>query len=86
MYLYSIPYHVPTMQIDHVQQPFLVTLSYILSEFIEPGFMSVQVSNKASKTIDPPGKPEGNTTHRMRCVVSPEIDLMGGCKTHVFTT
>jgi hypothetical protein len=47
--------------------------------------MSVQVSNKASKTIDPPGKPEGNVAHRMRCAVSPEIALMGGCNTHVFT-
>jgi hypothetical protein len=59
--------------------------SSILSEFIDPGFMSVRVSNKASKTIGPPGKPEGNTTHRMRCTVSPEIALMGGCKTQVFT-
>jgi hypothetical protein len=57
---------------------------YILYEFIDPGFMSIQVSNKAFKTIVPPRKPEGNTTHRMRCAVSPEIALMGGCKTHVF--
>jgi hypothetical protein len=46
--------------------------------------MSVWVSNKASKTIDPLGKIESNTTHKMRCVVSPEIDLMGGYKTQVF--
>jgi hypothetical protein len=57
-----------------------------MSEFIDPGFMYVQVSNKASKTIDPPSKPEGNTTHIVRCAVSPKIALMGGCKTHVFTT
>jgi hypothetical protein len=42
-----------------------ILTSSILSEFIDPGFMSVRVSNKASKTIGPPGKPEGNTTHRM---------------------
>jgi hypothetical protein len=47
--------------------------------------MSIWVSNKASKTIGPPGKPEGNTTHKMCCAVSPEIALMGGCKTQVFT-
>jgi hypothetical protein len=60
--------------------------SSILSEFIDPGFMSVQVSNKESKTIGPPGKPEGNTTHGMHCALSPKITLMGGCKTQVFTT
>jgi hypothetical protein len=50
----------------------------------DPGFMSVRGSNKASKTIGPPGKPEGNTVHRVHCVVSPEIVLMGGYNTHVF--
>jgi hypothetical protein len=47
-----------------------------LSEFIDPGLMFIQVSNKAYKTIGPPGKPEGNTTH---IAVSPKITLMGGC-------
>jgi hypothetical protein len=60
------------------------TISYILSKVNDPGFMSVWGSNKASKNIGPPGKPEGNTVHRMRCIVSPKIDLMGGCNTHVF--
>ena len=55
-------------------------------EFIDPRFMSVWVSNKASKTIGPPGKPKGNVAHKMCCAFSPEIDLMGGYKTHVFTT
>jgi hypothetical protein len=48
--------------------------------------MSIRVSNKAYKTIGLPSKPEGNTMHRMLCAVSPEIALMGGCETHVFTT
>jgi hypothetical protein len=48
--------------------------------------MFVWVSNKASKTIDPPGKPEGNVVHRMHYVVSPKIVLMGGCNTHAFVT
>jgi hypothetical protein len=30
---------------------------------------------KPSKTIDPPGKPKGNTSHRVHCTVSPEIAL-----------
>jgi hypothetical protein len=46
--------------------------------------MFVWVSKKASKTIGPPGKPEGNTTHKVHNVVSPEITLMGVCNTHVF--
>jgi hypothetical protein len=63
---------------------YYITYSSILSEFIEPWFMSVHVSNKASKTIDTPGNLEGNTTHKMRCAVSPEIALMGGYNTQVF--
>jgi hypothetical protein len=59
--------------------------SFILSEFIDPGFMSVRVYDKDFKTIGPPGKQEGNATHKMCCAVSPEIALMGGCKTQVFT-
>jgi hypothetical protein len=51
-----------------------------MSEFVlsDPGFMSVQGSNKASKTIDPPGKPEGNAAHKVHYIVSPEMFLMGG--------
>jgi hypothetical protein len=64
---------------------FFITYSYILSKFIDPGLISTRVYNKTSKTIGPPGKPEGNTTHRMRYEVSPEIDLMGGYKTQVST-
>jgi hypothetical protein len=30
---------------------------------------------KPSKTIDPPSKPKGNTTHIVYCAVSPEIVL-----------
>jgi hypothetical protein len=68
-------------------EPFVGYYS-IMSEFLisDPGFMSIWVSNKASKTIAPHGKPVGNTTHRMHCAVSPEIDLMGGCNNQVFTT
>jgi hypothetical protein len=35
-------------------------------------------------TIGPPGKPEGNAAHKVHCVVSPEIVLMGDCNTQVF--
>jgi hypothetical protein len=58
----------------------------ILSKFIDPGFMFVRVSNKASKITVPCGKPEVNATHKMCCAVSLEIDLMGGFNTHVFIT
>jgi hypothetical protein len=64
--------------------PFLVkSLLYGLS-FYRPRVHVFQVSSKACKTIGPPGESEGNTTHRMHCAVSPDIDLMGGCKTQVF--
>jgi hypothetical protein len=53
-------------------------------DFIDREFMSVWVSNKASKTIGPSDKPEGNTVHGVHCAISPEIVLMGGCNTHVF--
>jgi hypothetical protein len=33
---------------------------------------------KPLKTIGPHGKPEGNIAHRMNCIVSHEIVLMGG--------
>jgi hypothetical protein len=45
--------------------------------------MSIQGSKKAFKTIDPPSKPEGNTSHKVHYVVSPKIVLMGGYNTHV---
>jgi hypothetical protein len=48
--------------------------------------MYVWVSNKAYKTIGPPSKPKGNAAHRVPRAISPEIVLMGGCNTHVFTT
>jgi hypothetical protein len=41
-------------------------------------------SNKASKSICPTGKPEGNIAHRVHCAVSPEIVLMGDYNTQVF--
>ena len=40
-------------------------------------------SNKASKTIGPPGKLEGNVTHIVHYAVSPKIVLMGDYNTHV---
>jgi hypothetical protein len=46
--------------------------------------MSVWDSNKASKTIDPLGKPEGKEAYIVHYVVSPEIVLMGGFNTQVF--
>jgi hypothetical protein len=47
--------------------------------FLLLGLTQVQISNrfptKPSKTIGPPGKPEGNTMHRVHYAVSPEIAL-----------
>jgi hypothetical protein len=43
---------------------------------VDPGFISFRVPTKP-KTIGPSGKPEGNTVHRMHCIVSPEIYLNG---------
>jgi hypothetical protein len=44
------------------------------------------LQNKTPKSIDPPGKPEGNTTHRMHCTLSPKIVLMSGYNTQVLAT
>jgi hypothetical protein len=41
-------------------------------------FMSVQGSNKASKTISPLHNPERNAVHRVHYAVSPKIVLIGG--------
>jgi hypothetical protein len=67
-------------------EPFVGYFSPILPEFIDPRFMSIRGSNKASKTIGPPGKLEGNIAHIMCCAVSPKIALMGGFNMEVFTT
>jgi hypothetical protein len=71
---------------DEKKDAVVVGYLYILFDFVlsDPGFMFVRGSNKASKTIDPPGKPEGNAAHKVHCTVSPEIVLMGGYNTHVF--
>jgi hypothetical protein len=45
--------------------------------------MSNWGSKKSSKTISPPGEPDGNTMHIVHYVVSPEIALMGDCSTQV---
>jgi hypothetical protein len=75
-----------TTNYQTLEMGFVGYYSSILSAFIDPGLMSIRVSNKASKTIIPPSKPKGITTHRMHCAISPKIALMGGCKTHVFTS
>jgi hypothetical protein len=41
----------------------------------DPGSDLNMFPTKPSKTIDPPRKPKGNTTHIMYCAVSPEIVL-----------
>jgi hypothetical protein len=66
--------------------PLLVT--YVLSELVlsDPGFMSIRVSNQASRTIDRPGKLDENIVLKVHSVVSPDIVLMGGYKTNVFAS
>jgi hypothetical protein len=49
----------------------------------DPGSGPPHFQQNPPKTINSPGKPEGNTTHRMHCAVSPEIVLMGGCNAQV---
>jgi hypothetical protein len=51
----------------------VITLSSY--SWADPGSDLNRFPTKPSKTIGPPGKPEGNTTHRMYCTVSPEIVL-----------
>jgi hypothetical protein len=50
-------------------------LLFLSTSWADPGSDLNRFPTKPSKTIGPPGKPEGNTTHRMYCAVSPEIVL-----------
>jgi hypothetical protein len=56
----------------------MLSVGLFLSSFYfwdEPGSDLNKLPTNPSKTIGPPGKPEGNTTHRMCCAVSLEIVL-----------
>jgi len=56
----------------------ILSVGLFLSSFYfwdEPSSYLNKLPTNPSKTIDPPGKLEGNTTHRMCCVVSLEIVL-----------
>jgi hypothetical protein len=45
------------------------------SSWVDPGSDLNRFPTKPSKTIDPPGKPEGNAAHSAHNTVSPEIAL-----------
>jgi hypothetical protein len=47
----------------------------VQSSWVDPGSDLNRFPTKPSKTIGPPGKPEGNTAHRVHNAVSPEIAL-----------
>jgi hypothetical protein len=50
-------------------------LSLLTSSRVDQGLDLKRFPTKPSKTIDPPGKPESNTAHRVHNAVSPMIDL-----------
>jgi hypothetical protein len=50
-------------------------LSLLTSSWVDPGSDLNGFPTKPSKTINPPGKPEGNAAHRVHNAVSPEISL-----------
>jgi hypothetical protein len=80
--LYTVIIHVLLPRISSTQshvvplatEPF-VGLNLSFTSWSDPGLDMIRVPTKPSKTIGPPGKPEGNTTHRVHCAVSPEIAL-----------
>jgi hypothetical protein len=47
----------------------------LTTSWSDPCSYLIRVPKEPSKTIGPPGKPEGNTTHRVHYAVSPEMDL-----------
>jgi hypothetical protein len=47
----------------------------LTSSWVDPGSDLNRFPTKPSKTIGPPGKPEGNVVHRVHNAVSPEIAL-----------
>jgi hypothetical protein len=46
-----------------------------LLSYIEPGSNLIISQQNPSKTIDPSGRPKGNTTHRVYCAISHEITV-----------
>jgi hypothetical protein len=57
----------------HRRQPFWLDISF--TSWADPGSDLNRFPTKPSKTISPPGKPEGNAAHRVHRTVSPKIDL-----------
>jgi hypothetical protein len=49
----------------------------LTSSWVHPVSDLNRFPTKPSKTIGPPGKPEGNDAHRVHNAVSLEIDFMG---------
>jgi hypothetical protein len=56
-------------------KPFVGCYSFSTTSLVDPGSYLNKLPTNPFKTIGPPGKPEGNTTHIMYCTVSPEIVL-----------
>jgi hypothetical protein len=56
----------------------------LTSSWVDPSSDLNRFPTKPSKTISPPGKPEGNVVHRVHNAVSPKIDFIGDCNTQVF--
>jgi hypothetical protein len=59
----------------HQDKFMLVVTPSLTNSLTDPGSDLNKLPTNPSKTIDPPGKPEGNTTHRVYYTVSPEIVL-----------
>jgi hypothetical protein len=80
LYLHSL--HASSMDPVHSipcsssrKQNHLLVLFLSSTSWADPCSYLNRFPTKPFKTIGPPGKPEGNTTHRVHCTVSPEIIL-----------
>ena len=64
-----------SMQFQLATKPFIGWSPSLTTSWADPGSNMNKLPTKPSKTIGPPGKPEGNTTHRVYCAVSLDIFL-----------
>jgi hypothetical protein len=74
--VYKYSTHIIFKRISYlIPTPCWLSLSLLISFWVDIGSDMNRFPTKPSKTIDPPGKPKGNVARKAHSVVSPEIDL-----------
>jgi hypothetical protein len=74
--VYKYSTHIIFKRISYlIPTPCWLSLSLLISSWVEIDSYMNRFPTKPSKTIDPPGKPKGNATCKAHNVVSLAIDL-----------